>query len=288
MYFHARRAFVGSATAAGGLYTWLALRSDPADDPESTLRSATQVVRFLPRGLAGAVRGSRNAEEMVLERTVRDAATGACVHLCGLSHIDPAAAGAVRARASALAGALSGVAIEAEPKMLLLSQTARSALSGLSASVVFTEGESRVQRALFELPAVHAWAAEAGQSLGRPEQVPLSTTLRLHLSRDGVLWGLEQAEAATCASEFGVGLRCLRGSPARAQLVSESPPLPQQQQHPGSGGTAGARGVSLLSPESPPPPPQQQHGGRDGAAGVSQQQGQGQQQHHDSASLLFA
>lgn len=218
------QALVGAA-AVGGILSW------PRDDrgaselhPEAGLHTFLRGMALLPAGMIGALKGiysSTASRPPMFERTVRDAVTGANVHLCGVSHVDPAAAIAVRARANALAaderGFLAGIAVEADPPTLSVMRAARGALAGLPAEAVRVEGASRVRRALFESSAVHTMAAEAGRPLRDHEHVGLSPTLVKHLETEAVLWGLEQAEAAESACALGVELVCLR-RPLPSQL----------------------------------------------------------------------
>ena len=200
----ARRLAGASAAALGGLCLWSA-RVDPSEQPESTARSIAIVLQSLTAGLAGSLhRVDPAARPAVLARAVRDASSGLAVHLCGVSHVDPASATAVRAYAEALAaapGGLGAVAVEDEPRALLLTRAARAALHGLPPERIRAEGEGLVRHALFGLAEVHAWAAEAGATLDGAERVPLSPTLARQLRGGGV--GAHASADASSASAVG-------------------------------------------------------------------------------------
>ncbi len=106
------------------------------------------------------------------------------------------------------------MAVEPDAQTLELVMSGRRALSGLPREAVRAEGVGRLQRALFETPAVHELAREAGAQLTSASQVPVPPLIRSHLETDGVLWACEMGEAAAAAESIGARLVCLGRAPA--------------------------------------------------------------------------
>lgn len=164
--------------------------------------SGLTLLSLLPGGIAGMLSKSKPRAPSY-EITVDG------IHLCGVCHVEPASADAAAA-AVARTAKISTVALECDAQTLELLHVATQALAGMAREDVQTSGVDRVQRGLFDSPAVHALASASGKQLTSSAQITLQPAITRHLRNDGVLWSNEMAVAATAAANVGARVVCLK------------------------------------------------------------------------------